>query len=70
MVNVAIANGEIRKVEPLDIFLNIVTLTLSAFIVAPMGFAINECDTASRKEYIDHRKNDIKKLVINGLKAN
>jgi hypothetical protein len=48
--------------------LNIMSLCISTFIIAPKGYAIGECDSSARKEYIEHRKKDIIDLVICGLR--
>jgi hypothetical protein len=37
--------------------------------VAPKGFASGECDSNLRKSYLDNRREDIKTLVVNGIKA-
>ena len=67
MVRDEVAKGTIVNVEPIDLLLNIMSLTISAFIVAPKGFAKDECDSNSRKEYLLHRKENIRNLVINGI---
>lgn len=68
MVCEEVQQGTIRDVQAIDILLDIMSLTISAFIVAPSGFASGECDSCSRKAYIDRRKEDVKNLVVNGLK--
>lgn len=68
MVEEEIAKGTIRPVQTIDIVLDIMSLCISTFIVAPMGFAYGECDTDSRKEYLEHRKKDVTDLVICGLR--
>ena len=68
MVEEEIAKGSIRPVQTIDIMLNIMSLCISTFIVAPKGYAIGECDSDARKEYIEHRKKDIIDLVICGLR--
>ena len=67
MVRDEIANGSIREIQPIDLLLNIMSLTISAFIVAPKGFARDECDSSARREYLSRRKENIKELVTNGL---
>ncbi|MGM9735946.1 MAG: TetR/AcrR family transcriptional regulator [Candidatus Cryptobacteroides sp.] len=67
-VNDAIREGVIRPIEPIDLLLNILSLTISAFIIAPKGFACSECDTSARKAYLDKRKDSIKSLIINGIR--
>ena len=68
MVAEEIENGRIRQMRAIDLLMNIMSLTISAFIVAPKGFASGECDSNLRKEYLDKRREDIKALVINGIK--
>ena len=68
MVEEEINSGRIRKIRPIDLLLNIMSLTISAFIVAPKGFAIGECDSNLRKSYLDDRREDIKNLIVNGIK--
>lgn len=68
MVHDEIAKGTIRPVETIDLVLDVMSLCLSSFIVAPMGFASSECDHNERKDYLDRRKADVIELVINGLK--
>lgn len=67
MVNEEINRGSIRQTDAMDVFLNIISLTLSTFIIAPKGFAKDECDSNARKEYLQRRKDDIKALVLNGI---
>ena len=68
MVEEEVSAGRIRQIEPIDLLLNIMSLTISAFIVAPKGFAIGECDRNARKAYLDSRREDIKNLIVNGMK--
>lgn len=69
MVDEEIAAGRVRQMKAIDLLMNIMSLTLSAFIVAPKGFAIGECDSNLRRSYLDNRREDVKSLVINGIKA-
>lgn len=69
MVEDEISSGRIRPIRAIDLLMNIISLTISAFIVAPKGFAIGECDSNLRKSYLDNRREDIKNLIINGIKA-
>ena len=68
MVDEEVAKGTIRRILAIDLLLDIVSLTISAFIIAPMGFATGECDPNSRKEYLERRRNDVRTLVINGIR--
>ena len=69
MVEEEIDSGHIRSIKAIDLLMNIMSLTISAFIVAPKGFASGECDSNLRKSYLDARREDIKSLIINGIKA-
>ena len=68
MVQEEVAKGTIREVQAIDVLLDIMSLCISTFIVAPMGFAHGECDTDSRKDYLAHRKSAVTELVISGLR--
>lgn len=68
MVEEEITAGRIRDIRALDLLMNIMSLTISVFIVAPKGFASGECDLNSRKDYLDDRKEEIKTLIVNGLR--
>ena len=39
MVREEVGNGNIRNIEPIDLLLDIMSLTISAFIVAPKGYS-------------------------------
>lgn len=67
MVEEESAKGTIRNVLAIDILLNVMSLCISTFIMAPMGYARGECDSNTRKEYLTHRKQDVTELIINGL---
>jgi len=69
MVEDEISSGRIRPIRAIDLLMNIMSLTISAFIVAPKGFASGECDSNLRKSYLDDRRVDIKNLIVNGIKA-
>ena len=68
MLSEEIEKGHIRNVEAIDLLLDIMSLTISAFIIAPMGYARNECDSNLRKDYLAGRKEHIQKMIISGLK--
>ncbi len=70
MVHEEVTKGTIRNIKPIDLLMNIMSLTISAFIVAPKGFASDECDKNARKAYIDHRREDVKELIVCGIKNN
>ena len=69
MVSEEIEAGRIRPMRAIDLLMNIMSLTISSFIVAPKGFASRECDSNLRKEYLDNRREDVKSLIVNGIRA-
>ncbi len=68
MVDEEIAAGRIRPMRAIDLLMNIMSLTISVFIVAPKGFASGECDSNLRKTYLTNRREEIKALIVNGIK--
>ena len=68
MVQDEVKKGTIREIHASDLLLDVMSLCISAFIVAPKGYAIGECDVSLRREYLEHRKKDVTALIINGLK--
>ena len=67
MVKIEIEAGRVRPMPAVDLLMNIMSLTISAFIVAPKGFAIGECDSNLRKSYLDRRREDVKELIVRGM---
>lgn len=68
MVEEEIEAGRIRKMRAIDLLMNIMSLTITSFIVAPKGYAIGECDSNLRKSYLENRREDVKKLIVNGMR--
>lgn len=68
MVEEEISAGRIRPIRAIDLLMNIMSLTISVFVVAPKGFASGECDSNLRKDYLDKRREDIKLLIVNGIR--
>ena len=68
MLNEEVAKGTVRNILAIDLLLDIMSLTISAFIIAPMGFATGECDSVSRKAYLERRRDDVRCLVLNGIR--
>ncbi|MBR2064294.1 MAG: TetR/AcrR family transcriptional regulator [Bacteroidales bacterium] len=68
MVDEEIEAGRVRPMRAIDLLMNIMSLTISVFIVAPKGFASGECDSNLRKTYLTNRREEIKALIVNGIK--
>lgn len=69
MVEEEIQAGRIRNICALDLLMNIISLIISVFLVAPKGFASGECDYNLRKNYLDSRREEIKTLIVTGLRV-
>ena len=69
MVKDEVAKGTIRDIQPIDLILDIMSLCISTFVVAPMGYAHSECDSSARREYLAHRKEAVTSLVVNGIRV-
>ena len=67
MVEEEIVAGRIRKMRAIDLLMNIMSLTITSFIVAPKGYALGECDSNLRKTYLANRKEDVKELIVKGM---
>lgn len=68
MVEEEIRKGTIREIRANDLILDVMSLCMTTFIVAPKGYARGECDSSVRREYLEQRKKEIKVLVMNGLR--
>ena len=68
MVEEEIEAGRIRNMRAIDLLMNIMSLTITSFIVAPKGYAIGECDSNLRKSYLENRREDVKELIVNGMR--
>jgi AcrR family transcriptional regulator len=68
MVEEEIRKGTIREIRANDLILDVMSLCMTTFIVAPKGYASGECDSSVRREYLEQRKKEIKVLVMNGLR--
>ena len=63
-----IDKGTIREIQAIDLLMDIMSLTVSSFIVAPRGYALNECDSDERNKYLQRRRDDVIGLVVNGIR--
>lgn len=60
--------GIIKKVEPLQLFLNIVSLCIFPFVARPMIQLIGGMDRTQFIGLMEKRKKEIPKLIINSIK--
>ncbi|MBQ7210016.1 MAG: TetR/AcrR family transcriptional regulator [Paludibacteraceae bacterium] len=68
IINKEIENGNIRKIEPFDLLLNIMSLTASTFISLPLYADLLDKTAQQQQEYVEHRKEVIINLILKDLK--
>lgn len=67
----AIKNRVIRDVNPLDIYLNMVSLVLSTYMILPITLSFLGEESEDRKsEIMNSRKKEVEKLLWNDIKEN
>lgn len=60
--------GHLRPIEPLDLLLNTVSLTVMTFVTLPIYQDLLEKSDDEIKDYLTHRKAEIITMLRNGLK--
>lgn len=68
LVEQLIAEGKIRQVEPFDLLVDVVSLVGSTFLSLPLFADLLSKSDEEKEAYVEQRKNEIKTLLINGLK--
>ena len=63
-----IQKGHICEINTLDLILHIVSLTVFTFVSLPVLEDLLPKTDFSIKDYVSHRKDEIKKLIIQGLR--
>lgn len=67
LVRNEVAQGRIRPIETLDLLLNIVSLTVSTFIVLPIYADWLQKSEEEQRAFVEHRKNTIIALILSDL---
>lgn len=67
LVQSEVSKGNIRPIETLDLLLNIVSLTVSTFIVLPIYADWLQKSEEEQRAFIDHRKEIILQMVLKDL---
>ncbi len=63
-----IAEGKIRPIEPLDLFMNMISLNVFPYLACPMfQFAFDLSDEEA-DSFLKNRRNTIKEFMLNALK--
>lgn len=68
LVQRAVREGSIRDIDPLDLIFDILSLAVFSFISTPILIDLLGRDQAGRKEFAEHRKEEIITLLTQGLK--
>lgn len=68
LINKEIECGNIRKIEPTDLIINIISLTAFTFISQPIITQFIGSENPATTDFIEHRKEEIITLIINGIK--
>ena len=68
VVQAEVQKGTIRPIATVDFVLNIVSLTIFNFVVLPIYIDLSGSTEAEKKEFINNRKEEVIRLVINGMR--
>lgn len=68
VVQAEVRKGTIRQVSTVDFVLDIVSLTVFNFVVLPIYSDLSGSTEAEKTEFINSRKEEVIRLVINGMK--
>ncbi|MGM9815080.1 MAG: TetR/AcrR family transcriptional regulator [Candidatus Aphodosoma sp.] len=68
LINKEIECGNIRKIEPTDLIINIISLIAFTFISQPIITQFIGSENPATTDFIEHRKEEIITLIINGIK--
>ena len=60
--------GIIKKVEPLQLLLNVLSLCIFPFVAKPMIQIITGMDGTGFNEMMEQRKREVSTLIINSIK--
>lgn len=66
-VHAAVAAGEIRPIEPEQLFANVMSLVVFPFIARPMLQTVFGCDDAAYAALLDARKHGVTGFILNAL---
>lgn len=69
MVKAEIAAGNIREIETMDLTLDVMSLIIFTFISLPLYSDLFQQNEDDIQQYLLRRKNEIKVLIMNGLKV-
>lgn len=68
-VEEAIAKGLIRPIEPMDLYLNIVSLVVFSFMAEPLFTDFLDYDEEQSKAFIGRRRKEVYETLVRSIKA-
>lgn len=69
MVKAEIESGRLRQIETMELTLNVISLIAFTFVSLPLYRDFFEQDQLEIDFYLQRRKNEIKRLIINGVRT-
>jgi hypothetical protein len=69
-INEAIERGEIREIKTTDFILNLFSLDLFLFLALPVIREITPMEDTDMEDAIEHRKQEVFRLLWNDIKIN
>lgn len=67
-VEASIRKGEIKPVDPVQLILNLISLSVFPFIAKPIIIKILDMDESKYQQMLEDRKNEVTQFVINSLR--
>jgi len=67
-VRKSIENGEIQPVDPLQLIINLISLSVFPFLAKPLVTKLFDINDSQFEQFISERKTEVSKFVINALK--
>ncbi|HHU97380.1 MAG: TetR/AcrR family transcriptional regulator [Bacteroidota bacterium] len=68
-VEKAISQGVIRDIEPLDLLMDVGSLVVFSFLMAPIITDFLDLDQSHLTDFVDHRKREALTLLFQGLRV-
>ncbi len=68
IIKQAVKQGKIAPIETLDLLLNVASLTISSFLIAPIYADLLQRDETAQREFIEQRRQETIKTILARLK--
>lgn len=67
-LNTSIQKGEIKPIDPLQLIMNLISLSVFPFLAKPLLKGLFNLDDVRFEQLMETRKSEVGKFIINGLK--